>query len=42
MVAQAATSVGGAPEPAAWALLVVGFGVVGVAVRRRGMISLAA
>lgn len=29
------------PEPAAWALLVVGFGVIGVAGRRRGAVSLA-
>ena len=29
------------PEPAAWALLVVGFGLVGAAARRRGAVSLA-
>ncbi len=40
---RALTVTGGTiPEPAAWALLVVGFAVTGLAARRRGTVSLAA
>lgn len=37
-----ATPAPGVPEPAAWLLMVAGFGVVGVAARRRGRAALAA
>ncbi len=32
----------GVPEPAAWALLIIGFGLVGAAARRRGQVAVAA
>ena len=35
------TSFGGAPEPAAWALMLVGFGAAGAALRRRSASALA-
>lgn len=33
------TNVGGVPEPATWALLLAGFGTVGLAARRRGTMA---
>lgn len=38
VVLDALPSVGGVPEPASWALLLGGFGAVGVAMRRRDLI----
>lgn len=36
-----ATGMGGVPEPSAWALLILGFGLVGGAMRRRGSARIA-
>ena len=33
------TSVGGIPEPATWAMMILGFGLVGVAARRRSSMA---
>lgn len=41
-VGNAIPGAGGVPEPAAWALMIAGFGGVGMAVRRRRAIALAA
>ncbi|MGL4541154.1 MAG: PEPxxWA-CTERM sorting domain-containing protein, partial [Polymorphobacter sp.] len=39
---QEPTNVGTVPEPASWALMLAGFGVVGGALRRRNMARVAA
>jgi PEP-CTERM motif len=31
-----AATLGGVPEPTTWAMLIVGFGIIGAAMRRRG------
>lgn len=31
--------IGGVPEPSAWALLIIGFGMVGAGLRRRGQVA---
>lgn len=36
-----ASAVGVVPEPASWALMIAGFGLAGVAVRRRGLVRIA-
>ncbi len=42
VVIEAPASVGAVPEPASWAMMVAGFGLVGGAVRRRSMARVAA
>jgi hypothetical protein len=39
VVLETAAPVGGVPEPAAWALMLTGFGLTGVAVRRRSSVT---
>ena len=41
VLASIAAPVGGVPEPASWALMIAGFGLVGGAMRRKGILALA-
>jgi hypothetical protein len=41
ITASIATGVASVPEPAAWAMIVVGFGLIGGAIRRKGAVRLA-
>ena len=41
VLASIAAPVGGVPEPASWTLMIAGFGLVGGAMRRKGILALA-